>query len=175
MRSTPPGIRSGNLFNGTVYAFELRAVNLVGEGRVSEPVEVVMLLDRVYWSNFGAEDLQGSEASLEHTPFGGTPRSVRLRFGAGLRFEEDELDGEGEVTGTRVGGLRVPLHQPDDGGVEVWTTTGERSCELRMTFRGVGAGSYSYRCGGRLGGQGKLPVERAEPERRRLRAQGCLR
>ena len=25
-----------------------------------------------------------------------------------------------------------------------------------MTFRGVGAGSYSYRCGGRLGGQGSF-------------------
>ena len=54
-----------------------------------------MGLDRAYWSNFGGEELQGSEASLEHTPFGGTPRSLRLRFGAGLRFEEDELDGEG--------------------------------------------------------------------------------
>ena len=30
------------------------------------------------------------------------------------------------------------------------------SCELRLTFRGVGAGSYSYRCGGRLGGQGSF-------------------
>ena len=45
--------------------FELRAVNLVGEGRVSEAVEAVMGLDRAYWSNFGAEDLQGGEASLE--------------------------------------------------------------------------------------------------------------
>ena len=33
---------------------------------------------------------------------------------------------------------------------------GGESCELRMTFRGVGAGSYSYRCGGRLGGQGSF-------------------
>ena len=32
-----------------------------------------------------------------------SPQSVRLRFGAGLRFEESELDGEGEVTGTRIG------------------------------------------------------------------------
>ena len=43
-------------------------------------------------------------------------------------------------------------------------TTGELSldydegeaCELRMTFRGVGAGNYRYRCGGRLGGQGSF-------------------
>ena len=96
------GYTVGEMGNGTVYVFELRAVNLVGNGRrESEAVEVVMGLDPAYWSNFGAEDLQGSEASLEHTPFGGTPRSLRLRFGAGLRFEESELDGEGEVTGRR--------------------------------------------------------------------------
>ena len=77
-----------------------------------------MGLDRAYWSNFGAEDLQGVEASLERGPFGGGPQSLRLRFGAGLRFEESELDGEGEVTGDPDGRLRVPLHQPDDGGVE---------------------------------------------------------
>ena len=30
------------------------------------------------------------------------------------------------------------------------------SCGLRMTFRGVGTGSYSYRCGGALQGQGSF-------------------
>ena len=149
------GYTVGGLFNGTVYVFELRAVNLVGEGRVSEAVEVVMLLDRVYWSNFGAEDLQGSEASLEHTPFGGTPRSLRLRFGAGLRFEEDELDGEGEVTGTRAGSYGYRYTSRTTGELSLDYDGGE-SCELRLTFRGVGAGSYSYRCGGRLGGQGSF-------------------
>ena len=44
----------GVLGNGTVYVFELRAVNLVGNGRESEAVEVVMGLDRAYWSNFRA-------------------------------------------------------------------------------------------------------------------------
>ena len=149
------GYTVGGLFNGTVYAFELRAVNLVGDGRVSEPVEVVMLLDRVYWSNFRGEDLQGGEASLEHTPFGGTPQSLRLRFGAGLRFEEDELDGEGEVTGTRAGSYRYRYTSRTTGELSLDYDGGE-SCELRLTFRGVGAGSYSYRCGGRLGGQGSF-------------------
>ncbi len=149
------GYTVGGLFNGTVYAFELRAVNLVGEGRVSEPVEVVMLLDRVYWSNFRGEELQGSEASLEHTPFGGTPRSLRLRFGAGLRFEEDELDGEGEATGTRAGSYGYRYTSRTTGELSLDYDGGD-SCELRMTFRGVGAGSYSYRCGGRLGGQGSF-------------------
>ena len=93
----------GGLDNGTVYVFELRGVNLVGEGPESEAVEAVMGLDRAYWSNFLAGDLQGIEASLEGGPFGGTRQSVRLRFGAGLRFEESELDGDGEVTGTRMG------------------------------------------------------------------------
>ena len=97
------GYTVGVLGNGTVYVFELRAVNLVGNGRESEAVEVVMLLDRAYWSNFLAGDLQGVEASLERGPFGGGPQSLRLRFGAGLRFEESELDGDGEVTGTRSG------------------------------------------------------------------------
>ena len=36
------GYTVGDLGNGTVYVFEMRAVNLVGEGRVSEAVEVVM-------------------------------------------------------------------------------------------------------------------------------------
>ena len=147
------GYTVGGLFNGTVYAFELRAVNLVGEGRVSEPVEVVMLLDRVYWSNFRGEELQGSEASLEHTPFGGTPQSLRLRFGAGLRFEEDELDGE--ATGTRAGSYGYRYTSRTTGELRLDYDGGD-SCELRLTFRGVGAGSYSYRCGGRLGGQGSF-------------------
>ena len=69
------GYTVGELGNGTVYVFELRAVNLVGEGRVSEAAEVVMGLDRAYWSNFRAEDLQGGEASLEGGPFG-EPRRV---------------------------------------------------------------------------------------------------
>ena len=89
------GYTVDELGNGTVYVFEVRAVNLVGNGRVSEVVEVAMLLDRAYGSNFLAEDLEGGEASLEWTPFGGTPRSLRLRFGAELRFEEDELDERG--------------------------------------------------------------------------------
>ena len=149
------GYTVGGLLNGTVYVFELRAVNLVDEGPESEAVEVVMGLDRAYWSNFLAEDLEGSEARLEHTPFGGVPQRLRLRFGAGLRFEESELDGEGEVTGTRMGsyGYRYTsqttgeLRLDYDGGV---------TCQLRMTFRGVGAGSYSYRCGGALPGQGSF-------------------
>ena len=149
------GYTVGGLGNGTVYVFELRAVNLVGNGRVSEAVEVVMGLDPAYWSNFRAEDLRGSEASLEHTPFGGTPRSLRLRFGAGLRFEEDELDGEGEVTGTRAGSYGYRNTSRTTGELSLDYDGGE-SCELRLTFRGVGAGSYSYRCGGRLGGQGSF-------------------
>ena len=69
------GYTVGELGNGTVYVFELRAVNLVGEGRVSEAVEAVMGLDRAYWSNFLAGDLQGIEASLEGGRLG-IPRRV---------------------------------------------------------------------------------------------------
>ena len=47
------------LGNGTVYVFELRAVNLVGEGPESEAVEAVMGLDRAYGSNFLAEICRG--------------------------------------------------------------------------------------------------------------------
>ena len=46
-------------------------------------------------------------------------------------------------TGQTTGELRLDY----DGG---------ESCELRLTFRGVGAGSYSYRCGGALQGQGSF-------------------
>ena len=42
---------------------------------------------------------------------------------------------------------------------------GGKTCELRLTFRGEGAGNYSFRCGGAIrSGAGELPVERAEPE-----------
>ena len=146
------GYTVGELGKGTVYVFELRAVNLVGNGRVSEAVEAVMRLDRAYWSNFGAEDLQGVEASLEGGP---TPQSVRLRFGAGLRFEEDQLDGEGEVTETRMGSYGYRYTSRTTGELRLDYDGGE-ACELRLTFRGVGAGSYSYRCGGVLGGQGSF-------------------
>ena len=170
------GYTVGGLFNGTVYVFELRAVNLVGDGRVSEAVEVVMLLDRVYWSNFGAEDLQGSEAGLEHTPFGGTPRSLRLRFGAGLRFEESELDGEGEVTGTRSGELRVPLHQPDHGGVESGLRRGG-GLRAAVDLQGSGSGQLQLSLRRKIGRTGELPDERAEPgagdhQRRGVRGSG---
>ena len=143
------------LGKGTVYVFELRAVNLVGNGRVSEAVEAVMGLDRAYWSNFLVGDLQGVEASLERGPFGGGPQSLRLRFGAGLRFEESELDGEGEVTETRMGGYGYGYTSRTTGELRLDYDGGE-SCELRLTFTGVGAGSYSIRCGGVLGGQGSF-------------------
>ena len=149
------GYTVGELGNGTVYVFELRAVNLVGNGRVSESVEVVMPLDPAYWSNFRAEDLEGGETGLEEGALGGSPQSLRLRFGAGLRFEEDELDGEGEVTGTRLGSYGYRYTSRTTGELRLDYDGGE-SCELRLTFRGVGAGSYSYRCGGRLGGQGSF-------------------
>ena len=143
------------LGNGTVYVFELRAVNLVGEGPVSEAVEAVMGLDRAYGSNFLAGDLQGGEASLERGPFGGGPQSLRLRFGAGLRFEESELDGEGEVTETRLGSYGYRYTSRTTGELSLDYDGGE-ACEVRLTFSGEGAGSYSYRCGGALRGQGSF-------------------
>ena len=149
------GYTVGELGNGTVYVFELRAVNLVGKGRVSEAVEAVMELDRAYWSNFLAGDLQGIEASLERGPFGGGPQSLRLRFGADLRFEESELDGEGEVTETRSGSYGYRYTSRTTGELRL-DYDGGKTCELRLTFRGVGAGSYSFRCGGVLGGQGSF-------------------
>ena len=149
------GYTVGEIGNGTVYVFELRAVNLVGEGPESEAAEVVMGLDRAYWSNFRAEDLQGGEASLEGGPFGGTPQSVRLRFGAGLRFEESEQDGDGEVTETRSGSYGYRYTSRTTGELRL-DYDGGKSCELRLTFREVGAGSYRYRCGGVLGGQGSF-------------------
>ena len=149
------GYTVGELGKGTVYVFELRAVNLVGNGPVSEAVEAVMGLDRAYWSNFRAEDLQGGEASLEEGPLGGSPQSVRLRFGAGLRFEESELDGDGEVTETRSGSYGYRYTSRTTGELRL-DYDGGKSCELRLTFTGEGAGSYSFRCGGVLGEQGSF-------------------
>ena len=80
---------------------------------------------------------------------------MRLRFGADLRFEESELDGEGEVRGTRSGSYGYRYTSRTTGELRLDYDGGE-SCELRLTFRGEGAGSYSFRCGGRLGGQGNF-------------------
>ena len=81
-----------------------------------------MPLDPAYWSNFrAAKTWRGvrDDAWRHFSVWRGVRGTVcRLRFGEGLRFEEDELDGEGEVTGDPLGQLRVPLHQPDHGGVE---------------------------------------------------------
>ena len=142
------------LGNGTVYVFELRAVNLVGEGRESEAVEAVMGLDRAYGSNFLAEDLEGAQLMLEVFLSGGSG-DREVRFGAGLRFEEDELDGQGEVTATRMGSYGYRYTSRTTGELRLDYDGGE-ACEVRLTFSGVGAGSYSYRCGGALRGQGSF-------------------
>ncbi len=143
------------LLNGTVYALELRGVNQIGNGRETEAVEAVMPLDPAYRSNFRAEDLEGGEAGLEWTPFGGSRRSLKVRFGGGLRFEESELDTAGEVTATRMGSYRYRYTSRTTGELSLDYDGGE-SCQLRMSFSGVGAGSYSYRCGGALQGQGSF-------------------
>ena len=56
----------GELDNGTVYVFELRAVNAGGQaGQVSEAVEVVMLLDPGLVVELpGRRISQGSEADV---------------------------------------------------------------------------------------------------------------
>ena len=152
------GYTVGELGNGTVYVFELRGVNLVGGGRVSEAVEAVMGLDPAYWSNFGAEDLQGGEASLEGGPFGDSPQSLRLRFGAGLRFEESELGRRRGGNRDPHGRLRVPLHQPDDGGVEVGLRRGG-GLRAAADLQGRGSGQLQVSLRRGIGGTGELPDE----------------
>ena len=133
------GYMVGGLDNGTVYVFELRAVNLVGKGRVSEAVEVVMGLDRAYWSNFLAEDLEGAQLMLDAFFSVGSSGDRGMRFGEGLRFEEDELDGEGEASATRMGGYGYRYTSRTTGELRLDYDGGE-SCELRLTFSGRGSG-----------------------------------
>ena len=155
------GYTVGDLLNGTVYSFELRAVNAAGNGQESEAVEVVMPLDPAYWSNFRAEDLQGVELMLEAFLLEGSSRDRELRFGEGLRFEQDELDGEGEVTATRSGSYGYRYTSRTTGELSLEFDGGE-SCQLRLTFSGEGAGSYSYRCGGSSRGQGSFRMSALE-------------
>ena len=70
-------------------------------------------------------------------------------------MRKSELDGEGEVTATRLGSYGYRYTSRTTGELRL-DYDGGKSCELRLTFRGVGVGSYSYRCGGRLGGQGSF-------------------
>ena len=149
------GYTVSDLLNGTVYAFELRAVNAAGNGQESESVEVTMPLDPAYWSNFRAEDLEGVELMLEAFILEGSSRDRELRFGEGLRFEEDELDGEGEVTATHSGSYGYRYTSRTTGELSLDFDGGE-ACQLRLTFSGEGVGSYSYRCGGSSRGQGSF-------------------
>ena len=59
------------------------------------------------------------------------------------------------MRGTRSGGYGYRYTSQRMGELRLDYDGGE-SCELRLTFRGVGAGSYSIRCGGVLGGQGSF-------------------
>ena len=145
------------LGNGTVHVFELRAVNAAGAGQVSEAVEVVMPLDPAYWSNFRAEDLQGARLMLEAFLSSGSSGDRELRFGEELRFEEDELDGEGEVTATRSGSYGYRYTSRTTGELGLDFDEGE-ACQVRLTFSGEGTGSYVYRCGGTLVGQGSFQL-----------------
>ena len=149
------GYTVGDLLNGTVYVVELRAVNAAGSGPGSEPAEVVMLLDPTYWSNFRAEDLEGVELMLEAFLLEGSSRDRELRFGEGLQFEQDELDGEGEVTATLMGSYGYRYTSRTTGELSLDFDGGE-ACEVRLTFSGEGTGSYSYRCGGSSRGQGSF-------------------
>ena len=155
------GYTVGDLLNGTVYAFELRGVNAAGNGQESEPVEVRMPLDPAYWSNFRAEDLEGVELMLEAFLLEGNSRDRELRFGEGLRFEEDELDGEREVTATDMGSYKYRYTSRTTGELSLEFDGGE-SCRLRLTFSGDGTGSYSYRCGGASRGQGSFRMSELE-------------
>ncbi len=149
------GYTVGDLLNGTVYVFELRAVNAAGNGQESEAVEVAMPLDPAYWSNFRAEDLEGTQLMLEAFLQEGSSRDRELRFGEGLWFEQDELDGEGEVTATHSGSYGYRYTSRTTGELSLDFDGGE-ACQLRLTFSGEGAGSYSYRCGGSSRGQGSF-------------------
>ena len=120
-----------------------------------------MPLDPAYRSNFRAEDLQGVELMLEAFILEGSARDRELRFGEGLRFEEDELDGEGEVTATHSGSYGYRYTSRTTGELSLDFDEGE-ACQLRLTFSGEGTGSYSYRCGGSSRGQGSFGMSELE-------------
>ena len=145
------------LGNGTVHVFELRAVNAAGAGQVSEAVEVVMPLDPAWWSNFRAEDLEGARLMLEVFLSSGSSGDRELRFGEGLRFEEDELDGEGEVTATRMGSYGYRYTSRTTGELSLDFDEGE-ACQVRLTFSGEGRAATSTAAAGTLVGQGSFQL-----------------
>ncbi|MCY3776051.1 MAG: fibronectin type III domain-containing protein, partial [Candidatus Aminicenantes bacterium] len=147
------------LFNGTVYVIELRAVNSVGNGPASQGVAVRMPLVRTWWSNFRAEDLEGSRLWLEAPLLEGGLREQELRFGEGLRFEQDRLDSEGEVTATRSGSYGYVYTSRTTGEMRLVYDGGER-CELSLTFSEEGGGNYGYGCGGVLEREGGFGLSR---------------
>ncbi len=147
------------LYNGTVYLVELRAVNSAGNGPASAGVEVRMRLDPAWWSNLRAEDLEGGQLWLEAPLLEGGLRERELRFGEGLRFEQDRLDQEGEVTGTVSGSYGYVYTSRRTGEMRLVYDGGER-CGLSLTFSEEGGGSYSYGCGGVLEREGSFGMSR---------------
>ena len=170
-RPPPPGGENASgttvtgLFNGTTYRFQVRAVNALGDGRESDAAGVRMPLDPSYPSNFRAEDLAGGEATLEQTPIAGSTRSLRVTFGAGLRFEETLSDQEGEPAATRSGSYGYQYRSRRTGRLRLDYDDGI-SCELRLTFTGLGEGRYSYGCSGGERGLGtfRLTPPNRSPE-----------
>ena len=118
-----------------------------------------MRLDPAWWSNLRAEDLEGGQLWLEAPLLEGGLRERELRFGEGLRFEQDRLDQEGEVTGTWSGSYGYVYTSRRTGEMRLDFDGGE-ACEVRLTFRGEGEGSYSYGCGGVLEREGSFGMSR---------------
>ena len=129
--------------------------------RQSEAVEVTMPLDPTYWSNFRAEDLEGSQLMLDAFLQEGNSRDRVLRFGEGLRFEQDELDGEGEVTATHSGSYGYRYTSRTTGELSLEFDDGE-ACQLRLTFSGRGSRQLQLPLRGVIQRTGKLPDERAD-------------
>ena len=65
-----------------------------------------------------------------------------------LRFEEDELDGEGEVTATRSGGYGYRYTSRTTGRLQLDFDGGE-ACEVRLTFSERGRAATSIVAAGR--------------------------
>ena len=107
VRSTPRGIRSWGLATGRSISLRCGRSTWWSEGPESEAVEAVMPLDRAYWSNFRGGGTRGEATESGGVfPGGGAfggPHGAEVR-GGGCGLRRDELDGEGEVTATRMGG-----------------------------------------------------------------------
>ena len=106
-------------------------------------------------SNFSEANLEGRRLTLNETGEDGTSRSLKLRFGSGLRFEQALSVEEAGMTADRGGRYAYQHSGPGMGRLRLDYDDGI-SCDVRLSFSGRGVGTFGYDCSDGNHGEGSF-------------------